>query len=182
MPGLEEVAYDGFVEKVKRLGLEPLLNEARGILRDFELRVLEKKDANGGAALREIIDARFHAALGWTKIQTGGIDWTKCHRANGTEVCLGIEIQVSARSDMLVIDIQHLREALTEGKIDAAVLVVPSDTLGSYLTDRAPCLKDAKRHMEVARATDLPFVLFGLAHDGPGEALPKRYRRTTPRR
>lgn len=179
MPILEEVAYDGFVEKVRRLGLEFLLEEAREILRGFDLRVLEKKDANGGAALRQLIDDRFSAATGWTKIQAGGIDWTKCHQANGTRVCLGIEIQVSARSDMLVMDIHHLREAMTTGEIDAGILVVPGDVLGTFLTDRAPCLRDARRHMEVAKATDLPFLLIGLTHDGPGEALAKRYKRTS---
>jgi len=179
MPRLEEVAYNGFYEKARRLGLEPLLEEARAVVRDFELRVLEKKDANGGAALREIIDSRFQQAKGWTKIQSGGIDWTKCHSVNGTQVCIGLEVQVSARSDMLVIDIQHLREALIEGAIDIAVLVVPNDVLGGFLTDRAPCLRDAKRHMDVARATDLPFLLIGLQHDGPGDALPKRRKRAS---
>jgi hypothetical protein len=178
MPRLEEVPYDGFYEKTKRLGLDGLLEEAREVLKGFDLRVLEKKDANGGAALREKIDARFQQASGWIKIQSGGIDWTKCHRANGIEVCLGIEIQVSARSDMLVIDIQHLREAMINGKIDVGILVVPSDLLGGFLTDRAPCLRDAKRHMDVARATDLPLLLIGITHDGPGEALAKRYKRT----
>jgi hypothetical protein len=121
MPRLEEVPYDGFYEKTKRLGLDGLLEEAREVLRSFDLRVLEKKDANGGAVLREMIDARFQQARGWKKIQSGGIDWTKCHRANGIEVCLGIEIQVSARSDMLVIDIQHLREAMINGRIDVGI-------------------------------------------------------------
>jgi hypothetical protein len=178
MPTLEEVPYDGFYEKTKRLGLEGILNEVRAILGNFELRVLEKKDGNGGAALRELIDARFKAAGTWKKIQSGGIDWTKCHRANGTEVCLGIEIQVSARSDMLVMDIQHLRLAMIEGSIDVGVLAVPSDKLGNFLTDRAPCLSDAKRHVDVARAADLPLLLVGITHDGPGDALPKRYKRT----
>ena len=181
MPTLEEVPYDGFYDKVKRLGLDGLLNEAREILSDFELRVLEKKDANGGAALRELIDARFKAAAGWAKIQSGGVDWTKCHRANGIEVCLGIEIQVSARGDMIVMDIQHLRSAMINGKIDVGILAVPSDKLGAFLTDRAPCLRDAKRHVDHARATDLPLLLIGLTHDGPGEALPKRYKRTDAR-
>jgi hypothetical protein len=178
MPTLEEEAYDGFHEKVKRLGLSGLLAEARGALSSFDLRVLEKKDANGGAALREMIDARFSAAGGWRNIQSGGIDWSKCHRANGTEVCLGIEVQMSARSDMLVMDIQHLRVAMTNGEIDVGILAVPSDRLGAFLTDRAPCLSDAKRHMEMARATDLPMLIIGLTHDGPGDPLRKRYKRT----
>lgn len=181
MPRLEEVAYDGFYEKVKRLGLEGLLAEARHALSGFDLRVLEEKDSNGGAALRELIDARFAGAKGWTKIQSGGIDWTKCHRANGTKVCLGIEIQVSARSDMLVMDIQHLRTAVIDGQIDVCVLAVPSDALGAFLTDRAPTLSDAKRHVDIARASDLPLLLIGITHDGPGAALAKRRKRSSRR-
>jgi hypothetical protein len=63
------------------------LNEAREVLSGFLLTVMEKKDSNGGAALREAIDRRFQEAGGWTKKQTGDVDWTKCHRVNGTEVC-----------------------------------------------------------------------------------------------
>lgn len=178
MPVLEEVAYDGFHEKVVRLGLNAVLDEARAVLGNFELRVLEVKDSNGGAALREIIDGRFASAGGWVKKQTGDVDWTKCHRVNGTQVCLGIEVQMSARSDMLVMDVHHLRTSMAEGRIDVGVLAVPSDALGVFLTDRGPCLSDARRHVEFARATDLPLLLIGLTHDGPGDALRKRYKRT----
>lgn len=52
MPKLEEFPFDGFYEKVKRLGLDEILEEMRGLLAGFDLRVLEKKDANGGAAVR----------------------------------------------------------------------------------------------------------------------------------
>lgn len=178
MPSLEEFAYDGFYEKIKRLGLDALLNEVRVLLRDFDLRVEERKDANGGAKLRELIDARFSEADDWKKIQSGGVDWTKCHRVNGIEVCLGIEIQMSARSDMLVMDVQHLRVAMTSGVIDVGVLAVPSDKLAQFMTDRAPSLSDAKRHVDLARATDLPLLVVGVTHDGPGPALPKRSKRS----
>lgn len=178
MPTLEEFAYDGFFEKVERLGLKPLLQEVRTILTGFELRVLEKKDSNGGAALREMIDPRFASTGGWTKVQSGAVDWTKCHRANGIQVCMGVEVQMSARSDMLVMDVQHLRVAMTVGAIDVGILVVPNDILGYYLTDRAPTLSDAKRHVDLARAMDLPLLLIGIKHDGPGEALPKRKKRS----
>ncbi len=178
MPVLEEVVYNGFSAKVQRLGLEELLDEVRSILRDFDLRVMEKKDSNGGAAVRELLDVRFQAAVGWSKIQSGGIDWTKCHTVNGTRVCLGVEVQMSARSDMLVMDVQHLRVAMTDGMIDVGVLAVPSDELGFYLTDRAPTLSHAKRHVDLARATDLPLLLIGLTHDGPGNPLPKRHKRS----
>lgn len=124
-----------------------------------------------------MIDARFKQAAGWTNIQSGGIDWTRCHRGNGTTVCLGLEVQMSARSDMLVMDIQHLRASMIDGKIDVGVLAVPSDELCRYLTDRAPSLSAAKRHMDHARATDLPILLIGLSHDGPGIALPKRKKK-----
>jgi hypothetical protein len=178
MPTLEEIPYDGFYEKTKRLGLEEVLEEVRRILSGFSLTVSEQKDSNGGAALREIIDRRFVAAAGWRKKQTGDVDWTKCHKVNGTEVCLGVEIQVSARSDLLVMDVHHLRTGMAAGRIDVGVLAVPSDALGAFLTDRAPCLSDAKRHVDGARATDLPLLLIGITHDGPGDALPKRYKRT----
>lgn len=177
MPKIEEVAYGGFYERTKRLGLGGLVSEVRTLLSDFVLTVLERTNSNGGAAVRELIDKRFREASGWTKVQSGDIDWTKCHTANGIRVCVGVEIQVSARSDMLVVDIIHLRKAFIEGKIDAGVLVVPSDNLGKFLTDRGPRLSDAKRHVDFAKADDLPLLLVALTHDGPGPALPKRYRR-----
>ena len=178
MPKLEEVAYDGVLEKIARLGLLPLLDEVRRVIGDFELLVEESRDSNGGAALREILDNRFTEARGWTKKQTGGVDWTKCHQVNGTTVCIGVEVQVSARSDMLVMDIQHLRESMTAGAIDVGILVIPSDDLAGFLTDRAPSMADAKRHVRVARADDSPLLLIGIRHDGAGPALPKRKKRS----
>lgn len=174
---VEEQPYNGVRERVERLGLAPLLDELRGILQDFPLRVKEVRDGNGGAAVRKLIDARFERATGWTKKQTGDVDWTKCHTANGTRVCLGVEIQFSARSDLIVIDLIHLRKALTDGKIDVAVLVVPSDRLGVFLTDRGPKIADARRHVREARADDLPLLLIALEHDGPGPALAKQAKR-----
>src|SRR5258705_4744687 len=171
MPKLEEIAYDGFFEKTKRLGLDAVLNEARGILSNFSLLVLERKDSNGGAALRELIDERFAAATGWKKQQTGDVDWTKCHRVNGTEVCLGVEVQMSARGDMLVMDVHHLRTGMTAGRIDVGVLAVPSDRLGMFLTDPAPWVSAAKRNAEKSRGTALRWFLFGSTPDGPGNAL-----------
>ena len=171
---VEEQAYDGVRERLERLGLTPLVDELRDLLQGFALLVMERRDANGGAAVRKLIDARFQSATGWTKKQTGDVDWTKCHTVNGTRVCLGVEIQFSARSDLIVIDVIHLRKALTDGKIDAAVLVVPSDRLGVFLTDRGPKMADAKRHVREARADDLPLLLIALEHDGPGPALAKQ--------
>jgi len=96
--------------------------------------------------------------------------------ANGG-AAVGVEIQFSARSDLIVVDIIHLRKALTDGKIDVAVLVVPSDRLAVFLTDRGPKMADAKRHVREARADDLPLLIVALEHDGPGTALAKQPKR-----
>lgn len=172
---VEEEHYDGARERIARLGLGPLLEELRTILTSFTLLVREERDANGGAAVRKLIDARFPNS--WANVQTGDIDWTKCHTINGTRVCVGVEIQMSARSDLLVMDVIHLRRALEGGQIDVGVLVVPSDRLGVFLTDRAPRMSDAKHHVREARAEDLPLVLIALEHDGPGEPLAKQTKR-----
>jgi hypothetical protein len=171
---IEEKGYDGAESRIKRLGLQPLLGEVRAIATDFSLLVKEEKDANGGAAVRELIDARFIKAAGWTKTQSGGVDWIKCQVVNGTSVCLGVEVQFSARSDLLVMDVIHLRKAISDGRIDVGVLMVPSDRLGRFLTDRGPKFSDATRHVHESRSEDLPIIVMAVEHDGPGEALAKR--------
>ena len=178
----EEVFYDGAKEKIERLGLGPLLEEVRSIVTGFSLHVKEEKDANGGAAVRKLLDVQFEKARGWTKRQTGDIDWTKCGTINGTRVCIGVEVQFSARSDLLAIDIHHLRKAIVGGGIDVGVLVVPDDHLGVFLTDHGPRASDAKRHVEEARAHDLPLILIALRHDGPGPPLAKQAKRRSARR
>lgn len=152
---VEEYAYNGAKERIARLGLTPVLEELRAILTGFSLRVEEKRDANGGAAVRRLIDARFSRV--WKNVAAGDIDWTRCHTINGTKVCVGVEIQMSARSDLLVVDVIHLRGALERGEIDVDVLVVPSDRLGVFLTDRGPRMADAKKHVRAARADEVPW-------------------------
>ncbi len=138
---------------------------------------MESRDANGGAAVRELIDERFRCAQGWEKKQTGAVDWTKCALINGTKVCIGVEIQFSARSDLVVVDLIHLRKAIVLGQIDVGILVVPSDRLAIFLTDRGPNMAAAKRHVVEAKVEDLPLILIAVEHDGPGEALAKRVKR-----
>jgi hypothetical protein len=175
---VEETAYNGVQERIARLGLVPLLAEIRSIAQGFPLLVKEAKDANGGAAVRRLLDLQFEAAGGWAKRQTGGVDWTKCRIVNDTTVCVGVEVQFSARSDLIVIDIIHLREAITSGRIDVGVILVPSNRLGLFLTDRGPKMADAKRHVQAARADDLPLLVIALEHDGPGPALAKQAKRS----
>jgi hypothetical protein len=175
---VEEVYYDGARQRVERLGLTPLLSELKAITSEFTLAVLEKVDANGGAAVRKIIDERFRAAGGWSNKVVGDFDWTKCLEIEGTKVCVGVEIQVSARSDLIVVDMIHMAAAFRDGRLDVGVLIVPSDKLSRFLTDRGPCISDAKMHAKAARLEDSPLVLMAIEHDAPGEALPKQYKRT----
>ena len=154
--------------------LGTFVEEVRKIATGFKLLVEERKDANGGAAVRKLIDAQFEKAKGWKTSKTGDVDWTKCQTVNGTKVCIGVEVQCSARSDLLVIDLIHLRRALTKGLIDVGVLLVPSDRLGLFLTDRAPRFSDALRHVQEARVEDLPLIIMAFEHDGPGPALAKQ--------
>lgn len=62
---------------IERLGLTPLIEEIERILTGFDLRVKESKDANGGAAVRKLIDPRFQQSSDWINKQTGDVDWTK---------------------------------------------------------------------------------------------------------
>ena len=174
---VEETPFNGALQRIERLGLQPLWNELRQILTGFELLVEERRDANGAAEIRSIFDGRFIEAEGWSKKQTGGVDWTKCHTINGTSVCLGVEIQFSGRSDLVIVDVVHLREELIAGRIDVGVVVVPSNHLAPFLTDRVARYDDAVRAVERARAVDLPLAVIALEHDGPGLAIAKRRTR-----
>jgi len=151
----------------------------RGIVTSFPLLLEERKDANGSKVLRALIDAQFRKAGGWIQKKSGGVDWIKRQAINARPryICIGVEVQVSGRSDMLSVDLIHLRQELLQGKIDLAVLIVPSDKLGHFLTDRVAKLSEAKRHIDVARAEEMPFVLMAIEHDGPGPALPKQRKK-----
>lgn len=174
---VSQESFDGAWERVRRLGLEPLWQELEAILTGFELLLEERRDANGAAEIRSQIDSRFRSAGGWQNKQSGDVDWTKCHSVNGTQVCLGVEIQFSGRSDLLIVDVAHLRDGLTAGQIDVGIIVVPSDRLAVFLTDRVAHFSAAVKAVERARAQDLPLAVLGLEHDGPGDPLAKRRTR-----
>lgn len=160
--------YNGFAQKIERLGLTALVAEAMSTLGP-PLFVKEEKHANGTRGLREAIDAAFGQLTGWTMVKVGGVDWTKASGQGGT---LGVEVQVSGRSDMLAVDVLHLKNKLSAGYIDAGLIIVPDDTLSYYLTDRTPNFATAIKHVE-AGASELPIRVVAFLHDGPGPALPK---------
>jgi hypothetical protein len=175
---IEEVYYVGTKERIGRLGLTPLVGEIRSALTGFQLLVREQARANNRGAMRELLDEQFDRLGGWTKKASGNIDWTKCKTVGGTRVCIGVEVQVSARSDLLVMDMIHLHAAFRDGRIDVGIVIVPSDKLGRFLTDRGPCMSDAKRHARAARLEDSSLALFGIEHDGAGPALAKQAKKT----
>ncbi len=168
-------AYDGFERRVERLGLSSIVDEIKTLVTNFDLQISEgKKNDNGAAVIREILDTRFSATRGWKPIKSGGIDWTKCIHHNGAEVCIGVELQISARSDLLTNDLTHLVRAIELGEIDAGVIVVPCDRTAYFLTDRCPRYSYALDHVDRAKAQFSPLLLISIGHNGAGPALPKR--------
>jgi len=165
--------YNGAKERIERLGIV-MFGEVVKLLEETKLFILEEKDKNSGAVVRERIDAAFRQAEGWKKVQTGDVDWRKSRKINGSEVAIGVEVQVSARSDLVVIDIMHLRDALEKGAIDVGVIIVPSDKTAYFLTDRCPTLRETTSAIEKLRSQHLPLVVLAVEHDGPGAMLPKK--------
>ena len=170
LPLISEIRdFNGFSQKVSRLGLQKLVKKATITLTAFELLIAEEKHANGTKGLRQQIDHGFTELGGWIKVASGGIDWTKQNRRRAT---IGVEVQVSGRSDMLAVDIMHLKESLVSGEIDVGIIIVPDDTLSRYLTDRTPNLQTAVRHV-LHRASDLPVRILAFRHNGIGDPLSK---------
>ena len=161
--------YNGFEAKVERLGLRSLVSEVESVVTGFELLVEESKHANGTKPIRQAFDDGFEARDGWTKITVGGIDWSKSDRYGHI---LGVEVQVSGRSDLLAVDVIHLKEDLDAGQLDAGIIIVPDNKLSRFLTDRTPNLRAAKRHVE-SRAPNMAVHVIGFRHDGVGPAIPK---------
>jgi hypothetical protein len=175
----------GVVTRIDRLGLRPLVEDLERIVTGFDLRVLEERDQNSGGLVRELLDARFEAEnrrlglsasdpLRWKCKRTGGIDWAKLLPMASATVAIGVEIQFSGRSDLMIVDVAHLREGVAEGNIDVGFLIVPSINLSKFLPDRVGSFADANLALRRARALDEPIILWGLEHDGPGPALAKK--------
>lgn len=165
----DRVSFNGFDQQVERLGLGKLLAQVETVLTGFTLLVAEERHANGTRGLRKEIDERFNAIAGWEKISSGGIDWSKTDPLGRR---LGVEVQVSGRSDMVAVDVLHLQSALKGGKLDAGVIVVPDDTLSPYLTDRTPNLSTAIKHIR-SSAPEATIQVIAFRHDDVGPALPK---------
>jgi hypothetical protein len=75
---------------------------------------------------------------------------------------------------MISVDFVHLRNAMVRGSIDAGMIVVPSDKMSNYLTDRVVDFSTALKYVHEMRVEDLPFAILSIEHDGSGPALPKQ--------
>jgi hypothetical protein len=169
MPIISDVIdFDGVDEKIKRLKLDVVIVEILITLK-FDLSISLRRHANGTRGIRKQIDAGFESQGGWTKMNSGGIDWTK---SVTTGARIGVEVQVSGRSDLLAVDVIHLREKLESGEIDVGIIMVPDDHLSPYLTDRTPNKKTALRHID-DRTRKLPIRIYAFSHDSEGEPLKK---------
>jgi hypothetical protein len=163
---VKEDYFDGSKEKIDRLGLWPLIAEIKSAIASFTLEIKKEVHGNGSATLRELIDAALRDVGDWTNTASGDVDWIKCRVIDGIRVCVGVEVQMSARSDLIFRDIVHFQKQMREGQIDVCVEILPSDALSPYLTDRTPRYSDGVRDIKEMRADDLPVVLIAIEHDG----------------
>lgn len=170
--------YSGAKQKICRLGLSMLFLELQDIILNTEIKIKNEKHANSGAVVRERIDLGFEKAGDWIKSTSGDIDWIKKIRYNDSIIArLGVEIQVSGRSELMIKDILHIRKSIQAGDIDAGVLVVPDNNFAYYLPDRVPTFSYALEFSEdiAKEAQDYPIVIMGIEHDGFSDlALPKK--------
>ncbi len=176
-------AYNGAENKMRRLGLQPLVEEVKRLVETTKIFIEERKregstSFNGAAAIRELLDATFLETKTWESKKSGDVDWSKCKVVNGTRVCVGVEIQVSARSELLYKDILHLKTRLVSGDIDLGIIIVPSDRLQSFLPDRTPSISYARKVIAEQDADRLPIILIEMEHDGPGSPLGKKITNT----
>lgn len=151
-----------------RLGLAHLFLELQDILISTKVAVQSKKNANSAGRVRQYIDESFSQREEWVCSKSGDVDWIKRIRYNTSIVSrLGVEIQVSGRSDLLARDIVHIRNNLQDSHIDVGVIVVPSDAFEYYLTDRVANFSYAVRYVEeeLREAQAYPIILVGVEHD-----------------
>jgi hypothetical protein len=175
MPKLTERAFfGGSEERLDRLGLINVWKELENILTNFQLCLDKGDNKDSGIVLRKLIDARFRSTR-WKGKRSGGVNWTRCHKIGDVNVCVGAQIQlsVSAESDLLLVDLQYLRDEISGGRIDVGVMVVPSNNLAYFLTDGVARYSDAVKAVERAGASYLPLAVLALEHDGLGPSLIK---------
>jgi hypothetical protein len=178
----EIIYYNGARDKICRLGLSSLFLEVQQIILETKISVLKEKWKNSAAVIRENLDEAFTKIGGWKKSAVGDVDWEKTLRYNESVISrIGVEVQVSARSDLVIRDLVHLKNNLHDGKIDAGVIIVPSDVFAYYLTNRCPNLRETKKVIEkdFPEAMTYPIIIMAIENDEFSDvALPKKKTKT----
>lgn len=168
--------YAGSRDKLCRLGLAQPFIELQQMIFDTKIQLLRKRQAASTDQISELGERLTPGS--WRRNDSSRNSWIGQFRYNEEFLArLGVEIQVSSRSDLLIRDIVHLRNSLQEGIIDIGVIVVPTDEMQIFLPDRTPSYRDAIRYIEkeFKEATTFPIIIIGIEHDGLSDkALPKK--------
>jgi hypothetical protein len=159
--------FDGSRERLDRLGMMNIWTELEAVLTAFEINFVKTDEVNAGAKLRKLLSGRFRSRRMWRTKCSQGNGWTGSHQVQGATVSLGVQLQFSvpAESDLLLVNLQYLRDELATGRIDVGALVVPSDNLCQFLTDGVARISDALKAVERTGASYLPLVILALDHD-----------------
>ena len=178
---VQKKLYNGVEKKINRLGLSDLFKEIEDIIKKPDISIKKEKNSNGGAFVKEKLYEQFRSYPGWKEGSAGVIDWIKeIQFSDSQKIRVGVEVQVSARSDLVIRDFVHLGRDFRTGEIDIGVIILPSDDFAYYLTDRAPSLKEAIGYIEVDFRTlmDYPIIIYAIENDGWSETpLPKKKTR-----
>ncbi len=83
---------------------------------------------------------------------------------------------MSAESDLLLLNLQYLRDDIAAGRIDVGAMVVASNNLANFLAKGVADFGAAVKAVDHAGASYLPLVVLALDHDGPGGDFLNDYR------
>ncbi len=164
--------FDGADALIDRLGLDELLAEVRNILTGFELLVEAEKATERSGDLRRTMDSALPVAGGWVRTTRSFVLFQAACNERPAASHLHRRRLRSQAERISFVDLIHC-EIASQGAIDLSVLIVPSDKVGLYLTDRVARVSEAMRHIKMGRFEDMPFVLIAMEHDGPGPRLAK---------
>jgi len=103
---------------------------------------------------------------------------------------MGVEILFSARADLAVVGLMHLRKSIFQGTIDVGIIIVPDNQLSAFLTGRAPNLEEVLKYVVDMGVAHLPLIVIALGPNSARAALAKQSKmrrktqalRTAPRR
>ena len=172
MIGITEEVYGGAGMRLARLNLGPFAQEVRSAAS----RLAMVRDGAGKwktAGARNAIRTEL-IACGWTSTNRYEELLLKHLDLSSARPCVAVGFATPTADDVKLI-----RIAVVEGAIDVGILVsLPYEMpLESPITDRAPCMSDAKRHVGHAKAEDLPLILIAIEHDGAGPPLAKQKKK-----